>query len=249
MKERYRLRQSLILIVVTLSGPFGRPMLAATVSAGSWAGPIPAAAGAGLSGEYYGRVYQETNDAALVYVANNPVVATFTSSHVDYPAGVTDSTYADSNTLLDFLGHPLGDGATLLPSSVGSNTLDGQLITFTGYIALQSGTTYFNLGSDDGALLTIGGTTIADNGNTHFFSNAFGSATVTQAGLYPIDVTYYENIGWTGVALHYSSAANDIGAVVPTSVLYSSVPEPGTIALASMALVALMSIARRRQRQ
>ena len=60
--------------------------------------------------------------------------------------------------------------------------------------------------------------------------------TFTQAGLYPIEVAYFENYGDTGIRL--SSNMNDYMAPIGPGSFYSAgriaptdVPEPGSIAL------------------
>jgi hypothetical protein len=225
----------------------GNCAFATTINADAYyAGPIPATSGTGLNGLYYGQPGTDGNASDDVYVESNSPVATFLSTGINYPTGVTDSSYADSNTLASFVSP---DAGSLSPSSVGSNTLDNQLITFTGYIALQAGTTTLQLGADDGGYVNIGGVgigspgTFIDNDGDHAYAVVQGSVTVTNAGLYPIYIDYHEEGGNTGVAFQYDS-----GEVVPASVLYPTepVPEPASIILFGMGGLSMLWLGRGR---
>ncbi|HEX4000937.1 MAG TPA: PA14 domain-containing protein [Pirellulales bacterium] len=226
----------------------GNGAFATTIDADAYyAGSIPVASGTGLNGLYYGQPATAGNVADDTYVASNSPVATFLSTGIDYPTGVTGSSYADTNTLANFLSP---DAGSLSVPSAGSNTLGNQLITFTGYIALQAGTTTLQLGVDDGGYVNIGGVgfgspgTIIDNDGDHAYAIVQGSVTVTNAGLYPIYIDYHEDGGNTGLSFQYGT-----GDVVPASVLYPSapVPEPASMILLGIGGLSMLWFGRGRR--
>lgn len=211
----------------------------------------PSTVGHGLAGSYYGQVSNGqfrnghfiapivTTDCAMDYISENTPIATFQASEINYP-GNGSSTTKDNTTLGAFLGT---DAATLSRPDVSNNALSGQLFDFKGFINVPTARTYtFSLGSDDGARLLIGGKTIVDR---YYLQNVFqpgfvsraAQVTFMEAGLYPIEVAYFENTGNTGISL--SSDLNNrrpggaLSPITPAS-LYSpagSVPEPGSVAL------------------
>ena len=209
--------------------------LAITVS--NPVGPSPAMAGAGLTGLYYGQVSNSslifTTDCAMDYISKNKPVATFKASEINYPGPGYDSA-CDSVTLGAFLGK---DAATLSKKGVSDNHLEGQLFEFTGYLNVAAAGTYnFSLGSDDGSRLLIGGKTIVDNYLPQSFTTRTAPVTFTQAGLYRLEVAYFENWGDTGIRL--SSDMRSAMTPITTGSFYSAaqiaptdVPEPGSIAL------------------
>lgn len=109
----------------------------------------------------------------------------------------------------------------------------------------------FRLGSDDGSRLRIGGVTVIDNGGIHGFLSVSNTANFEEAGLYPVEVIYYENGGVTGVEWRSSIGGSTAAPViVPASVLYrtappTGVPEPGTLLLLAGGLTVLAGFARR----
>ena len=199
--------------------------------------PSPATAGNGLTGRYYGQVSNSnlifTTDCAMDYISENKPVATFKASEINYPGPGYDSA-CDSVTLGAFLGK---DAATLSKKSVSDNSLTGQLFDFRGYLNVQTAGKYkFSLGSDDGSRLLIGGQTIVDNRTPQSFTTRSEDLTFTNAGLYPLEVAYFENWGDTGIRL--SSDMNKVMAPITSGSFYSAgqpaptdVPEPGSIAL------------------
>jgi hypothetical protein len=141
--------------------------------------------------------------------------------------------------------------------------MDDGLISLTGFYAVTaSGTHQFRIASDDGSVLKIGGVTIIDNDGSHGSpGNApNGSATFTAAGLYPVEVNYFNgdwvdpanpashggaNIAWRLSAT--AAAATDASPFVATSALYP-VPEPTTlVGVLIGGLVGLLAFNRRRR--
>ena len=225
-----------------LSALVGLGLLAVSPSAfaitlSSPAAPSPATAGDGLTGRYYGQVSNSslifTTDCAMDYISKKKPVATFKASEINYPGPGYDWA-CDSITLGAFLGK---DALTLSNSSVKNNNLEGQLFDFTGYLNVKTAGTYtFSLGSDDGSRLLIGGKTIVDNCLPQSFTTRSAPVTFTGAGLYPLEVAYFENFGNTGIRL--SSDMTSVTAPITSGSFYgagqlapSSVPEPGSIAL------------------
>ena len=211
----------------------------------------PSVSGNGLLGSYYGQVSNGqirnghlvapilTTNGAMDYISENKPVAVFQASGINYP-GNGSSTTGDTATLGAFLGT---DAVTLSKPDVANNGLSGQLFDFKGYINVQTARTYtFSLGSDDGARLLIGGKTIVDR---YYLQNVFqtgyvvreAQVTFTEAGLYPIEVAYFENTGRTGISLSSDLSSNKpsgmLSPITPAS-FYSpatAVPEPGSVAL------------------
>ena len=202
------------------------------------AAPLLGVAGNGLTGNYYGQVANNnlifTTGCAMDYISENKPVATFSASGINYPGGIFDTAWDDEVTLGAFLGK---DAATLSNKKVADNKLTGQLFDFAGYVSVKTAGTYtFSLASDDGSRLLIGGKTIVNNDTSQSFTSRSAQVTFTEAGLYPLEVAYFENYGVTGIRL--SSNLGGSAAPVSSGLLYgagqitpSAVPEPGSVAL------------------
>ena len=222
--------------------------------------------GTGLKGEYYNiragsRI--TTNSQADFIISYTDPTATFVAKLIDYPNG-GDNTMGDTKTLAEFLG----GNATGLSGS-GSTTLDYSLFHFFGYINILDSfdvtvgnstiDVKFALGSDDGSRLMIGGKTVVNNEGDHGFVFKNGTASFVEAGVYPIDLIFYENGGSTGIELFSSipggpnsGAPAGMGTygIVPTSVLHQVIPapEPSTMALLGMGFLGVGIAARRRKK-
>src|SRR6185437_15407591 len=167
---------------------------------------------------------------------------------------------SDSSTMTQFLnGHASNFSYT---SSNHPTAIDHSAIVLTGYIAItQAGTYNFNLGSDDGSQLTIGGQTVINNDSDHGFSFVGGDATFSQAGLYAISLTYFEDSGSTGLALFAKDpngncvvgrSANCAAGSAATGLFYSSLPstptpEPASLTIFGAGLAGLAAVRRRRK--
>lgn len=211
-------------------------------------GPPPTSPGTGLAGLYYNAQPTAINsaDQAAAFAATHAPTASFLSSQIDYPVG--DATViSNSSTVAQFLG---ADSASLSPPTAASNTLANSIWDFQGFISISSpGDVTFALGSDDGGRLTIGGVTLIDVDNRPF---GFTLATVTfqAAGLYPIDLLYYEN---PSIAAGVELASTLPGGqsfnhlppdttIIPTSFLYP-VPEPSSLSLLGVGILILLGCA------
>ena len=189
-----------------------------------YAGPIPAASGTGLNGLYYGQPGTDGNANDNAYVESNSPAATFLSTGIDYPTGVTGSNYADTNTLADFLSP---DAGSLSTPSVDNNAHQ-QPVDYVHRLYRVAGWHHdIAIGVDNGGYVNIGGVgfgspgNFIDNDGDHAYTIVQGSVTVANAGLYPIYIDYQEEGGNTGLSFQYGT-----GDVVPASVLYPSVPVP-----------------------
>lgn len=138
----------------------------------------------------------------------------------------------------------LGDGTT--GNFAGGSPFPGGFTSsfaahVTGTISIASAGTYtFGLNHDDGARLDIGGgiLTVAadgvvDNRNTE-------ASVFFAAGLYSVDIVYFENFGGASLEFFTRSATG-------APVLVRSVPEPAALALLGLGLLGLNLSRRRRQ--
>jgi hypothetical protein len=228
---------------------------AVTIGADQSIGPVPMAPGTGLLGNYYklNTTFVTSMAQATQFIATSGgPTATFTTTTVCFP-NCNLSTVTDSVTSLATLLN--GDATNLMytiPASQIPTTTDHSAMTLTGYIAItQAGTYNFNLAADDGAQLTIGNQVIIAGGAMHSFEIDSGAAVFAAAGLYAINIQYFENNGYTGLEFWGSNgsgtcivgrAANCNGTAA-TSLFYStaltSAPEPGTLTMFCAGLAAL----------
>ncbi len=98
--------------------------------------------------------------------------------------------------------HNIADEPTLgIPGTTGNG--DYFVQEYTGYLDLPAGTVRFGVNSDDGFKLTIGsginsripGLQLIILDGTRGFGNTEANITVTQAGIYPFRLLYWENTG------------------------------------------------------
>ncbi|HEX4505664.1 MAG TPA: PA14 domain-containing protein [Alphaproteobacteria bacterium] len=255
-------RISLTLLAALLMAPFSAG--AVTISASQDLGAVPSISGGGLLGSYYkfsssSNIGTLSNANQLISSSGGPT-ATFTTTEVCFP-DCAGTSMSDSSTMTQFLnGHASNFSYT---SATQPTSIDHSAIVLTGYIAItQAGTYNFNLGSDDGSQLTIGGQQVINNDSDHGFSFVGGNATFTQAGLYAISISYFEDSGSTGLDFFAKDpngtcviglAANCASGSATTGLLYSSLPttatpEPASLLIFGAGLSGLAAIRRRRRK-
>jgi hypothetical protein len=116
----------------------------------------------------------------------------------------------------------------------------------TGYFNIATAGTYtFGINHDDGARLMIDGLPAM----TAFADNVADNRTTTvtgfmAAGLHAVEIVYFENSG--GASLEFFAKSGDPSSTTPWA-LVSSVPAPGTLALAGLSLLGLGLTGRRRR--
>ena len=213
--------------------------------------PLPGVAGTGLNGEVWAGVNVDSLAAAQAFIGANAPTATFTSTTVDYPKGSGNAISTSVN-----FGALLGTDAASLSVDITATQILNSILRFSGFIAVASaGTEPFAVGSDDGSRLSIQGTTVLDNDGIHAFPGAgAGPVDVTfeQAGLYEMEILFFESqVVQYGIEFA-SSAAFGPGDVIPTDRLFTSavaVSEPDSLALMLAGLLGCFLVAKLAKRR
>ncbi|MBP5857588.1 cadherin-like domain-containing protein, partial [Marivibrio halodurans] len=105
----------------------------------------------------------------------------FTSTTIDYNGG---------STIRQFLGD---DGASATGNA--DAHADQFVVNLKGYVYLEAGTHDFTSYTDDGFRLRVNGEDVVTHDMNSAATTETGSLTVSQAGFYEIDVTYWEDGG------------------------------------------------------
>jgi hypothetical protein len=239
--------------VVLAAGAGATTIIPSSVSAGS----VPNSAGTGLNGSYYdfgasvgtlGSLAQTNQLISSIGAAT----ATFTTTAVCFPDCAGNS-LSDSSPLTSLLNGNVNNFSYTVPGTT-VTSVDHAAMLVTGYIAVTHAGSYtFYLGSDDGSQLLIGGQSVINNDGLHSFTNDTGTATFSAAGLYSINIEYFENTGVTAFDLYATDnstgqciigrAASCAAGTASTADFYSSAspaaPEPASFAIMAGGLLAL----------
>jgi len=215
----------------------------------------------GLHADFYDlnkNNYASVKGDAAAFMNSTRPTASFISTLLDYPSGGAN-TVADSTKLTTFLGT---DAASLTGN--GNVNLEYSLFHFYGYINILNSfdtnaktpfvDVNFAISSDDGVFLTIGEKNVINAPNERSFATTKATASFQTAGLYALDLLYFEKAGNTGIEFFSSipggpnsGAPTGTVGIVPTSVIYHA-PEPSTVVLMGLGLAGLGIAARRRKK-
>ena len=196
------------------------------------------AAGSGLDGRYWQAEPKavsslqnkgEATDIGLHVINNYYPTGTFTATGLDFQGG---------NDLTPIQEWLQGDGE----SYVGADgNMDDGILSFTGYIRIDNpGEIAIRSASDDGSVIWIAGQKVVDNDGGHGAPGPSpdGSYNFEEAGLYPIEIAYY-NGDWTNDAGDHGGANLGItanGDPIPGAILYSA-SDIGATAIAASSIV------------
>jgi hypothetical protein len=77
---------------------------------------------------------------------------------------------------------------------------------FTGYLNIATSADYtFRVTSDDGSRLKISGAVVVDNDGKHGVKAVTSTPVTLAAGLYPIELQYFDNTGFQSLTVEYST--------------------------------------------
>ena len=162
--------------------------------------------GTGLQGAVYntGSSLSRLNQIDTLIDGGAPD-GTFTGTEISYRGG---------STIEQFLGD---DGAA------GSGALSASATTFAvqlkGFVYLDAGTHTFDVATDDGFRLKVGDDTVTQFDGNRGTRTSSGDIEITEPGLYPIDIVYWENGG--GQTLDVALNGQTLGG----EIVYPELPE------------------------
>ncbi|MEX2312076.1 MAG: LamG-like jellyroll fold domain-containing protein, partial [Rhodospirillales bacterium] len=184
------------------------PDIASAIESGGSA-PYDLPGGSGLSGAVYNTSSSLSNLSQIdTLVDNNQPTANFTSTSVNYSGGSS-------------IGGFLGADASSADASL-SASAETFAVQLTGFIYLEPGTHTFTGRTDDGFRLNVGGETVTQFDGNRGASDSHGTFTVEEGGLYPIEITYWEQGGDQVLSVEMN------GQTISGDMLYSEPPE-GTV--------------------
>lgn len=170
------------------------------ISKGAFIETVPQDEGTGLDGDYWNRPPASITSLAetgSTLIDTLPPDASFIARTLNYSGN-------DLSPISTWLGP---DASTLTPPSSGN--MDDGLIALSGWLAItEPGTVAFRMESDDGSILMINQTVVIDNDGSHGAPGPApdGTFTFEKAGLYPIEIQYY-NGEWTDGAGQHGGAS------------------------------------------
>jgi len=146
-------------------------------------------------------------------------------SYTTYAAGGATPSYTQdaSGNITNRTALSLGVVSTINFNWGGGNVLtsgrgDGVIIRFYGYINIATaGTYYFGGNADDGIRIKVNGTSVINSWQEDGGSFRQSSALTMSAGVYPIELMYYENGGGALVNLQWYT--NGTWSIVPSTAL------------------------------
>ena len=140
--------------------------------------------------------------------------------------------------------------------SFGVDSLDTFALHATTSLNIESPGIYtFGTNSDDGVRLSINGVDIIDNVDLHDNEDDFYIYNFSSAGIFELDLLFYENYGGASIELFAASGAYTTFHEEAFTLIGSGdglsttapVPEPATMILFGAGLFGLMSINRRKK--
>jgi len=249
--------------------PLARGQPVVDIPASSSVGPAQTGTGTGLRGEFFFAGHPTTPFAtnanivpslavAQTFMDNNQPNSRFQATLFDYP-GTGAPAATDATPPGTFLNT---DGSSLTPAY--PNPMYSSIYRFRGLINVtmnesipgQTGIAIqFRTNSDDGSGLSIGGIQVVNNDGQHAAQDRDGIARFTAAGLYPIELVFFNDeynnsTGGANFTVRSTLGTNDpsnLGILPSASMFVVAVPEPGTLLLCGVGLVGVTATRRLRR--